>query len=287
MPGEYLWPVRIDQSGLENALINIAVNARDAMPKGGTLTIETANVTVDDDYLHRHPEAAAGDYVMIAVSDNGGGMSPELQRRIFEPFFTTKPPGEGTGLGLAMVYGFVQQSGGHIGLYSEEGHGTVFRLYLPAARETTAASAGARQIPGGRETILVVEDDPEVRIVTQTMLERLGYRVLPADSGPVALEVLKREHRRVDLIFTDIVMPGGMSGAELVREAQSYYPGLRVLFTSGYTENAIPDYKLIDGQDLLGKPYRKEALAQKVREALEGKKPGAAQAASKTAAGVA
>ena len=267
MPGEEIWRVRADQSGLENALINIAVNARDAMPKGGTLTIETANIVVDEGYMHRHPDAKPGHYVMIALSDTGAGMPVELQRRIFEPFFTTKPPGEGTGLGLAMVYGFIQQSGGHIGLYSEAGHGTVFRLYLPTVGADPAAAA--RPVTGSGETILVVEDDPDVRVVTQTILERLGYTVLAADNGPAALDLLNRETGKVDLIFTDIVMPGGMNGADLVREAQSRYPGLRALYTSGYTENALPGYQLIEGQDLLAKPYRKEMLARKIRDAID------------------
>ena len=270
--GAETWPVRIDRSPFENALIYIAINARDALPTGGTLTIEMDNVTVDDEYLRRHPSLEPGDYVLVAMSYTGTGMP--VRHHVFEPFSAARPPGEVTG--LAMVDGFVQQSGGHIHVDSEAGHGTVFRMYLPTVKLTAANAPPPPPPLGGTETILVVEDDPEVLLVTQTMLERLGYHVMAAESGPVALELLRREHKRIDLLFTDIVMPGGLSGSELVRQAQGYYPSLRALYTSGYTENAIPGYKLLPGEELLGKPYRKEALAKKVREALQAPAPRAA-----------
>ena len=275
IPGETLWPVEIDSGQFENALINIAVNALDAMPRGGKLTIETRNIMLNDEYTFRNPDMAEGPYVMIAISDTGTGMPEAVRQRIFEPFYTTKAAGEGTGLGLSMVYGLLRQSGGHVHVYSEEGHGTVFRIYLPRMAEDGAgageiAAHGADSAaPCGTETLLVVEDDDEVRGIAQNMLERMGYKILIAKDGRTALEILKRQHKNIDLIFTDIVMPGGLSGADLVRQAQEYYPGVRVLYTSGYTENTLPDYQLIASEHLIGKPYRREALAQKIRQVLD------------------
>jgi len=271
---ENLWPVYIDVDQLENALVNIAVNARDAMPKGGKLTFETHNIVLEEEYTRRHPDVPMGPYVMIAISDTGTGMPQHVIRRIFEPFYTTKPTGEGTGLGLSIVYGFIKQSGGYIHVYSEEGHGTVFRIYLPKAQaEGESVQAGTEKdtLPQGGETILVVEDDDEVRNVVVSMLERLGYKVIAAQNGRMALEILKREHQNIDLMFADIVMPDGMNGVEVATKAKEYYPGLKVLFTSGYTENAIPDYQLLSGQDLIGKPYRRNELAKKIRQILDRK----------------
>lgn len=270
-----IWPVQIDIDQFENVLINIAVNARDAMPKGGKLTFETHNIVLDAEYTHRHPDVVPGSYIMVAISDTGGGMSPSVMRRIFEPFYTTKAAGDGTGLGLSMAYGFIKQSGGYIHVYSEEGHGTVFRIYLPRAHaEIGAAPAGfanSDPLPLGTETILVVEDDNEIRNVVVSMLEHLGYRVMAAQNGRMALEMLKREHKNINLVFVDIIMPEGIGGVELARKVHEYYPDLKVLFTSGYTENAIPDYQLISGQDLIGKPYGRDALAKKIREILDRK----------------
>lgn len=271
---EDIWPVEIDPSQFENAFINMAVNSRDAMPKGGRLTIETQNVVINNEYTFSHPDVTEGEYVMLAISDTGIGMKPETAKRIFEPFFTTKAAGEGTGLGLSMVYGLVRQSGGYIHVYSEVNQGTVFRIYLPKAE--ISDGDGRNSVPDselarGSETILVVEDDDEVRRIAVSMLETLGYKVLHAADGRMALEVLKREHRNIDLIFTDIVMPSGMGGIELVKKAKEYYPGIHVLYTSGYTENAIPDYQLITDTALICKPYRKEVLAGKIRQVLENK----------------
>jgi signal transduction histidine kinase len=269
--GEKPWPVEIDTGQFENALINLAVNARDAMKGSGKLTIETGNVILDDSYALKHPEVAEGPYVLVTISDTGSGMPPEVAGRIFEPFFTTKPTGEGTGLGLSMVYGFIRQSGGHINVYSEPGHGTVFRVYLPRVRTEedalTFPEHGVEE--GGKETILVAEDDDHVRGMATVMLERLGYKTLQAKNGNVALEILKKEHKNIDMVFTDIVMPGGMSGIKLVQQMREYYPGIKVLYTSGYTENAIPDYQLSVGEELISKPYRKETLASKIRKVLD------------------
>jgi len=268
-----IWPVQVDVGQFENALINIAVNARDSMPQGGKLTIETHNVVVDDEYTFRHPDVVAGPYVMIAVSDTGHGMPPAIARRIFEPFYTTKPQGQGTGLGLSMVYGFIRQCGGYVHVYSEEGHGTVFRIYLPklAGEGEAVVDNMPDALPGGSETILVVEDDEEVLAVAVKMLTQLGYKTFTAESGRTALEILKSERENISLVFTDVVLQGGMNGAELARKVQEYYPGIKILYTSGYTESAIPDYKLVEGTELIGKPYRKAALAAKVREILDGK----------------
>jgi signal transduction histidine kinase len=269
---EDTWPVMLDISEFENMLINFAVNARDAMPKGGKLTIEVDNITLDESYALRNPDAQQGDYVMIAISDTGTGMSKEVQQRVFEPFFTTKAAGEGTGLGMSMAYGFVQQCGGHIHVYSEEGCGTVFRIYLPryvTEEDEVKVPLNLDALPKGTETILVTDDDEFIRMMAVSMLEKLGYRILQAPTGRVALEMLKREHKNVDLVFTDIVMPGGMNGIELVRQIRAHYPGIKALYTSGYTLNSVPDYQLNAGEQLLSKPYRREVLAQKIRETLD------------------
>lgn len=268
---EDVWTVSMDVTQFGNALINLGVNARDAMPQGGRLTIETSNIVLDDAYTELRPDVSPGQYVMVAISDTGIGMSAETMKRVFEPFFTTKPLGEGTGLGLSMVYGFINQSGGHINIYSEEDRGTVFRIYLPRLKtdETTDDIFKDLSIPSGTETILVAEDDLDIRNLVVLMLQRLGYQVIVAENGRIALEILKREPGKVDLIFTDVIMPGGMSGIDLVREARTYYPHMKVLYTSGYTENAIPDYTLNIGEEILSKPYQKQMLAKRIRDVLD------------------
>ncbi|MGE5539517.1 MAG: PAS domain S-box protein [Gemmatimonas sp.] len=258
-----------DPGQVENALLNLAINARDAMRDGGTLYIETAAVELDDDYSLAHAEVRSGRYVMLAVTDTGHGMSPEVRERAFEPFFTTKGAGSGTGLGLSMVYGFVKQSGGHVQLYSEEGHGTTVRIYLPAAQEAAGSAADTDETSmrtGGRgETILVVEDDERVRRVSVRRLQELGYQVIEADSGPAALD--KIDHAsQIDVLFTDVVMPGGMTGIDLAHAVRARKPDVKVLFTSGYAEPAIVKGGLLTtGADWLGKPYRTADLARKLR----------------------
>ena len=265
------WPALVDRSQLITALLNLAVNARDAMAGGGKLTLETANVILDEAYAKAHSEVTAGPYVMIAVSDTGSGIPPEIRDKVFEPFFTTKGVGKGTGLGLSMVYGFVKQSGGHIKLYSEEGQGTTFKIYLPRAdRQQDAASATAAVTPSiGKETILVVEDDPIVRGSVTTQLKSLGYSVVTATNAAEALALIE-DGAGFDLMFTDLIMPGGMNGNQLAKEAAKRRPLLKVLFTSGYTENAVVHHGRLDpGVLLLAKPYRKSDLARMVRQALE------------------
>ncbi len=269
---EHLWPAIADAGQLENALLNLAINARDAMPDGGKLTIETANAHLDAEYAERSTEVTPGDYAMLAVTDTGIGMSREVIQRAFEPFFTTKDVGKGSGLGLSMIYGFIKQSGGHARIYSEPGHGTTVRLYLPRAPDAAAAepTLANDEIAGApaRETILVVEDQPEVRALAVSQLASFGYRVLEAENGPNALEVLRADPG-IDLLFTDVVMPGGTTGWQLAVEAQNLRPGLKVLFTSGYTEvSSTHRGRLGKGAQLLSKPYRKADLARKVREVL-------------------
>jgi PAS domain S-box-containing protein len=271
-----LWPVLVDPAQLESSLVNLATNARDAMPQGGELTIATANRALDGEYAAAHAELAPGDYAMIEVSDTGTGIAPEVMARVFEPFFTTKEPGKGTGLGLSMVFGFVKQSGGHINVYSEPGKGTTFRLYLRRADATEAPPAEQPQVlpaAGGSETILVVEDNEGIRRAVRRQLTQLGYRVIEAETADAALEVLAAE--RVVLLLTDIVMPGAMDGIELARTAMARWPELKVILTSGF-----PEYRLGDngearaGLKLLGKPYRRDELARALREALDGEQSG-------------
>ncbi|WP_374445278.1 ATP-binding protein [Stella sp.] len=265
-----LWRAMVDPGQLELAILNLAINARDAMPNGGRLTIEAANARLDEAYAQAHPEVSAGQYVMVAVSDTGTGMTAETIARAFEPFFTTKPVGKGSGLGLSMVYGFVKQSGGHVSIYSEVGAGTTIKLYLPRAVERPAERAGSEpedRAPGGSEAILVVEDTAEVRRLIVDGLAALGYRVTTAQSGAAALGCL--EGARFDLLLTDVMLPGGMNGRELAEEARRRQPGLAVLYTSGYTENAIVHHGRLDpGVRLLRKPFRQADLARMVRVAL-------------------
>ena len=263
----------VDPTQVRNALLNLAINARDAMPKGGQLTIETANVEFDEDYAREHADVTAGNYVLLSVSDNGTGMAPDIRDRVFEPFFTTKDVGMGSGMGLSMVYGFIRQSGGHVRLYSEVGQGTAVNLYFPKAEHADSATekprAAADMPLAQRETVLVVEDDPRVRQVTLQRLQTLGYSVIEADNGHGALDLLK-EAPAVDLVFTDVVMPGGMSGSDLAEEVRRLYPGIKVLLTSGYSEHAGIENGALADEDLwLRKPYKMAELAQKVRDVLE------------------
>src|SRR5688572_2916342 len=268
-----LWPALADSGQVENSLLNLAINARDAMPDGGKLTIETGNVHLDDEYAGSNAEVTPGDYVMMAVTDTGTGMLPDVLAHVFEPFFTTKEVGKGTGLGLSMIYGFAKQSGGHAKIYSEVGHGTTVRLYLPrltneSLKSDSAAVAPARK--GGGETILVVEDNPDVRRLVLRQLRDLGYEVIEAANGPQALKILD-DGATIDLLFTDVVMPGGMTGRQLAEAAKTRRPNLKTLFTSGYTEDSILRLgKLDPGVRLLSKPYRKHELATRIREALDG-----------------
>ncbi|WP_307137413.1 CHASE3 domain-containing protein [Pseudoroseomonas cervicalis] len=263
------WNTLVDPGQLENVLLNLALNARDAMPEGGRLTIEVGNAVLDDSYATTHLEVEPGEYVLIAVTDTGTGMSPEVMARAFEPFFTTKEAERGTGLGLSQVYGFVKQSGGHVKLYSEDGQGTSVKLYLPRSRRTEEATGqAAGPVTGGRETVLVVEDDEAVREAVVEMLQELGYRVLRAGHAEAALTVVS-SGVKVDLLFTDVVMPGPIPTREMVRRAQAKLPGMKVLYTSGYTANAIIHGGRLDPDvQLLSKPYRRDDLARQVRAAL-------------------
>jgi CheY-like chemotaxis protein len=271
-----------DLGQLENALINLCINARDAMPEGGKLTIETSAAELDAAYAAQNLDVKPGHYAMVAVSDTGAGMSPETLERVFEPFFTTKEVNRGTGLGLSMVHGFVKQSGGHVKLYSEVGHGTTVRLYLPLADATAKEANGAAHAEAaphrGDETILLVEDNALVRASGRSALRDLGYTVLEAEDGRGALVII-RSGAHIDLLFTDIVMPG-ITGVELADEATRTRPGLRVLFTSGYTDKAVTDHaRLESGARFLSKPYRMHELAVRIREALDEQGPQAQQRA--------
>lgn len=265
----------IDGSQLQNALLNLTLNARDAMPRGGRLTVDVASVRLDADYSRIHPDVRTGNYVLISVSDTGRGMSAETQQRAFEPFFTTKDVGAGSGLGLSMIYGFAKQSGGHVQLYSELGQGTCVRLYLPAATRSPVRAPGRapvpdghnNQIPGGTETILVAEDDARVRHVVVARLEDAGYRVLQANTGVEALHLLS-QHPEIRLLFTDIIMPGGIAGDELAKRARRIRPGIKVLFTSGYAEPSIARREFAAAGSWLRKPYTARELAVRLRELL-------------------
>ncbi|HEV7258397.1 MAG TPA: PAS domain S-box protein [Bosea sp. (in: a-proteobacteria)] len=270
-------PALIDASQLQNALLNLALNARDAMPRGGRLTVEISATKLDADYANLHPGVRTGTYVLISVTDTGEGMSDEVRQRAFEPFFTTKSVGAGTGLGLSMVYGFTKQSGGHVQLFSEIGQGTSVRLFLPVATAvpsavpdvaTGDAPATKNSLPRGNETILVVEDDVRVRRVAVARLEDTGYRVLEADTAAQALDMLA-EHADIDLLFTDIVMPGGMSGDELAREARLIRPGIKIILTSGFAEPSVAVRELAAAASWLKKPYTAMELALRLRELLD------------------
>ena len=276
-----LWNTFIDAAQVENALLNLAINARDAMNGHGKLTIETGNASLDDEYAARHTDITAGQYVMLAVTDTGSGMTPEIMEQVFEPFFTTKPEGQGTGLGLSMVYGFVKQSGGHIKIYSELGQGTTVRLYLPRshAAEDVATPLDRGSAVGGTETVLVVEDDEQVRETAVDLLSELGYRVLKAKDADNALAIVE-SGLPIDLLFTDVVMPGKLRSPELARRARERLPEIAVLFTSGYTQNAIVHGgRLDEGVELLSKPYTKEEMARKLRQVLADQRGAAVPAA--------
>ncbi|WP_343525140.1 PAS domain-containing protein [Sphingomonas sp.] len=268
--GGGLWNTFIDPAQIENALLNLAINARDAMDGQGKLTIELSNAHLDDAYARTHEEVTPGQYVMLAVSDTGSGMSEEIIQKVFEPFFSTKGEGKGSGLGLSMVYGFVKQSGGHVKIYSEVGHGTTIKLYLPRAMESEdiEVAVDTGPITGGTETVLVVEDDAEVRATVVELLSDLGYRVLKAVDAQSALNVIE-SGIPIDMLFTDVVMPGTLKSPELARKARERLPDIAVLFTSGYTENSIVHGGRLDkGVELLSKPYTREALARKFRHVL-------------------
>jgi PAS domain S-box-containing protein len=273
-PAPSLWLALADKGQVESALLNLAINARDAMAPGGKLTIETRNAHLDDDYARINPEVAPGDYVMLAVTDTGSGMPPEVIERAFEPFFTTKATGKGTGLGLSMIYGFAKQSGGHLKIYSEVDHGTTIRLYLPrhatqAAPVIGTSTGDLSRHAGGRETVLLVEDDPMVRGLVTTHLRELGYRILEATEGAGALRILE-SRETIDLMLTDVVLPGTLTGRELADAAAKLRPKLKVLFSSGYTQNSIDHQgKLDPGVQFLPKPFRRAELAAKVREVLD------------------
>ena len=266
------WTAMVDPNQLSTAILNLALNARDAMPNGGKLALETSNIYLDEAYAGMHSEVTVGNHVMIAVSDTGSGISPANLERVFDPFFTTKEIGKGTGLGLSMVFGFVKQSGGHIKIYSEEGHGTTVKIYLPRATglEQTAAEAAiaTAQVEGGSETVLVVEDDAMVRQYVITQVESLGYTTFEAANAAEALKLIDG-NPTIDLLFTDVIMPGTMNGRLLADEALRRRPALKTLYTSGYTENAIVHHGRLDsGVLLLAKPYRKSELARMLRMAL-------------------
>ena len=264
--------IMADPGQIENALLNLAINARDAMPNGGRLVVQTAPAEIDRDYAAAFVDVLPGKYVTLAVTDTGTGMSPEVRQRAFEPFYTTKGPGEGSGLGLSMIYGFVKQSGGHVQLYSELGHGTTVRLFLPeyagdASAVAERAPASIARTASG-ETVLVVEDDQRVRRVSVRRLRELGYTVIEADSGPAALLVLDREEP-IDVLFTDVVMPGGMTGIDLAHEARRRRPELKILFTSGYAESTtVESARLTTDAGWLGKPYSINELDAKLRDLL-------------------
>ena len=269
-----VWATRADPGQFQSAIVNMAVNARDAMPKGGKLVVETRNMMLDADHADFQSELKPGEYVQLSISDTGAGIPPEVRDRVFEPFFTTKEKGRGTGLGLAMVYGFVKQSGGHVTIYSEVGHGTTINLYFPRTDAASSASASSKTVghvdPYARETILVVEDDERVRQLTIRRLKMIGYQVLEASNGPKALDILRRGDP-IDLVFTDLIMPGGLSGREVATRARELKPGIKVLLTSGYAE------ELVHGDDLqreqltvLRKPYHQADLVAALREVLGG-----------------
>jgi PAS domain S-box-containing protein len=273
-----VWPTRADPGQFQSAIVNMAVNARDAMPQGGKLVVETRNMVFDKEHADSHVDLQAGEYVQLSISDTGTGMPPEVRDRVFEPFFTTKEKeGRGTGLGLAMVYGFVKQSGGYVTVDSEVGHGTTINLYFPRAdRGATPGRANPRNVDpdaGAHETVLVVEDDSRVRQLTVKRLKLIGYQVLEAADGPSALEILRRG-AHVDLLFTDLVMPGGLSGREVAIRARAMKPGIKVLLTSGYAEELVQgDALQRERFKVLRKPYHQAELAVALRDVLGESEP--------------
>jgi signal transduction histidine kinase/DNA-binding response OmpR family regulator len=277
-----LWNTLVDPSQVESAILNMAINARDAMPQGGKLTIEAGNAFLDDAYAAEHMEVTPGQYVMLAMTDTGTGMTPEVLAHAFDPFFTTKEEGRGTGLGLSMVWGFVKQSGGHVSIYSEMGEGTTIKVYLPREMraEEQADTPHDKATHGGRERILIVEDDTQVRQAVVEMMSQIGYHTVTAEDGERALDLLHRG-TPIDLLFTDVVIPGSIGSRELARRAKSLLPELQVVYTSGYTENAVIHHGRLDpGVDLLSKPYSIEELARKLRSVFDARRDTAASPAA-------
>jgi CheY-like chemotaxis protein len=273
VPAVGLKMVKIDPGQMEQVIVNMAMNAADAMPNGGKLTLETANVTLDAEYVRPIPGLKAGGYVMLAITDTGTGMSEEVKARAFEPFFSTKGVGQGTGLGLATCYGILKQSDGHINVYSEVARGATFKIYLPQVERQASIPLprfNSPDLPRGTETILLAEDDPSLREMSATLLRRLGYTVLTAANGVEALNLKnQRDIGHIDLLFTDVVMPH-MSGKELSDRIRAIYPHTKILFTSAYTESAIVHQGMLnEGVALLQKPFTPSALANKVREVLD------------------
>jgi CheY-like chemotaxis protein len=260
-----------DPGHIEQIVMNLAVNSRDAMPDGGKLLIETGNAELDDSYARRHSGVAAGSYVMLAVSDTGSGMDEETQAHMFEPFFTTKPMGKGTGLGLSTVFGIVQQAGGSVWVYSELGKGTTFKIYFPRVAQATDKSAQTLRAgtPAGTETVLIVEDEQAVRMLMASVLKRAGYTVLEAGNGTEALQVCEKAHSSIDLVVSDVVMPE-MSGPDLLKRLKEFKPDIKVLFVSGYTANAMVEHAAFDSKTpFLQKPFTAAGLARKVRESID------------------
>ena len=272
VPTASLGSVKVDPGQIEQVLMNLVINARDAMPNGGKLTIETENVELDQAYFNQHSSGTPGPHVLLAVSDTGTGMDADTQARIFEPFFTTKEKGKGTGLGLATVYGIVKQSGGYVWVYSEPGHGTTFKVYFPRFAEVGAsekADIAPKATPQGSETILLVEDAEPLRELTRLFLEGAGYTVLEASSGAEALEKSRGHTGPIHLLVTDVIMPG-MSGADLARKLRAERPESGIIFISGYTDDAIAHHGVLEsGVTLLVKPFTRDALTSKVREVLD------------------
>jgi len=264
--------IKADPGQIEQVIMNLAVNARDAMPKGGKLTVTTTNTSLDENYLKHFPDLSAGDYVMLAITDTGTGMSEEVKAHLFEPFFTTKPEGKGTGLGLATCFGIVKQNAGHISLYSELGRGTTFKIYFPrvqSALQPARVRSQPAAVAGGCETVLLVEDEPAVRELTALMLREKGYTVVEAVNGEEGLRVARQHQGRIDLVLTDVVMPV-MGGKEMADHLQTSHPDTKVLFASGYTEDAIGHHGVLrPGILFLQKPYMTTTLARKVREVLD------------------
>jgi len=274
LSGDDLGRVKVDPGQIEQVIMNLAVNAKDAMLKGGKLTIETANVVLDEEYARKHVAVKPGHYVMLSVSDTGTGMTPEVRERVFEPFFTTKQKGKGTGLGLSTVYGIVKQSGGNIWVYSELGRGTTFKIYLPQvdeAPEELTEKVETKEIPRGIETVLIVEDDKEVRKLAARILENQGYKVLEASQGSEALPLCKEYQKQIHLMLADVVMPG-LDGRELADRVKSFHPGMKVLYMSGYTDNAIIHHGVLEkGMNYIQKPFTVDGLARRVREVIDKK----------------
>jgi signal transduction histidine kinase/CheY-like chemotaxis protein len=275
--GGSLWRIEADPAQLESAILNVALNARDAMPGGGKLTIEAVNTYLDDNYVRFNPEIAPGQFVAISITDTGSGMTPEVMAHVFEPFFTTKSTGQGTGLGLAQVYGFVRQSGGNVKIYSEPGEGTMVKIYVPRLVSKGAADELPPVEPvygSGGETILVVEDDPAVLDYVTEVLTDLHYRVLQASEGASAVKILQSDANNIDLLLTDVIMPG-ISGRIVAEEARRLKPGIKVLFMTGYSQNAIVHQGRLDqGVHLIQKPVTPPELANRVRRLLDQSAPG-------------